>query len=181
MADDVSAVAAPARELHVEGLREVTRGLLIAGESPGDVHVPDDGRRGVSPLGCVVEQRGGAEGVIVVPVRVDDVPDGVVADRPQLAHDARTIHEKARVDHGHAVDPDHERGVAKAGQQVDARGDLAPGPGGEPIERILLHRFLRSGLYTVRGPSPSRTRCGLWARARGSVAVLPSATCARTT
>ena len=79
MADDVPAMAAPAGELHVEGLREVTRGLLIAGESPGDVHMSDDGRRRVAPLGCIVEQRGGAEGVIVVPVRVDDVADGVVA------------------------------------------------------------------------------------------------------
>ena len=147
LADDVAAVRAPARELRVEGVGEVTGGLGVALEALGHVHVADDVGRVVPARLGVVEQRRRAEGVVVVAVRVDHVPDGQVGDRPQLAHHPRPAGEEPGVDDRHAVGAEDVRRVAEAGEEVHAGRDLArlPRPqrdtssASAPIRARVLH------------------------------------------
>jgi len=91
--------------------------------------VADDVRGIVATSRSVLQQGGGAEGVVVVAVGVDDEAHREVGDPAQLRHDPGAVGEEPGVHYGDALRPHDQGGVAEAGQEVDAGGDLACLPG----------------------------------------------------
>ena len=147
-------------------------------EAAGHVDVPDDVRSLVAAGGGVLEERRGAEGVVVVSVGVDDVADRQIGEAAELLHHPGAVGEQAGVDDGDGVGPQDQRGVPEPGEEVDARTDL-----GRLMRRARLAQGLGScGLDGVRGRahgSPARgrrnaktrpvvRRCGRWSGGRAA-------------
>jgi len=140
-------------------------GLVRLFESRGEV-AQDVGRRGQHPLAHVVvgddhgdgPERVVAAGVVAVVVRVDEVPDRLVRELPNLLDDARRHVLVLRVDDQHRLGPHQHADVAAAAvQRVHAAAQrlqgealvrlpiVVVGRGGRRGRRLLVGEGRRSG------------------------------------